>query len=194
MRRAFNNLPCGMLLLIPMGISLVGCSDQPVKQADRLVDGIALPSEKMLSRETIEINRGFGGDGFGEHFLSYELAPDNSLAVTHTFRPNEQVVGREVFFLDHEVAMKARKLLWRLRPDDLQGVDTYVRPSGCVQRWVHDTPEIAVGFAASREMVGVFDLPRPASCETAAAKTARQMLSGVLASFPRSKVAEEFMK
>src|SRR3546814_10610973 len=86
------------------------------------------------------------------------------------------------------------KQLWRVRPDELKGIETDVRPSGCVRRWVHDSPEIAVGFSASDEMYGVFGLPRPISCDTPAANAARRMLHDVLKFFPRSKVAETFIK
>jgi len=179
---------------VALGLLAASCTNQAVKAEDRLVDGAALPSEKMLSREKIEINQGFGGEGFGEHFLSYELASNNSLVVTHTFRPDDKVIGREVFVLPPDVAIKVRKQLWRVRPEELKGIETDVRPSGCVRRWVHDPSEIAVGFSASDKMYGVFGLPRSISCDTPAAKAARRMLHDVLKFFPRSKVAETFIK
>lgn len=194
MRSAFICFTRAMLSAVAMGLLATSCTNQAVKVKDRLVDGTELPSEEMLLREKIEINQGFGGEGFGEHFLSYELASNNSLIVTHTFRPEDKVIGTEVFVLRPDVAMKARKQLWRVRPDKLEGIETDVRPSGCLRRWVHDSPEIAVGFIASDEMHGVFDLPRPVSCDTPAAKAARRMLHDVLTSFPRSKVAETFIK
>lgn len=194
MRCAFTNFSRAMVSAVALGLLATSCTNQAVKAEDRLVDGTALPSEEMLSREKIEINQGFGGEGFGEHFLSYELASNNSLVVTHTFRPEDKVIGREVFVLPPDMAMKARKQLWRVRPDKLEGMDTDVRPSGCLRRWDHDSPEIAVGFAASDEIYGVVDLPRPISCDTPAAKAARRMLRDVLKLFPRSKVAETFIK
>jgi hypothetical protein len=194
MRCAFINFTLAMLSAVALGLLATSCTNQAVKAEDRLVDGTELPSEEMLSREKIEINQGFSGEGFGENFLSYELASNNSLVVTHTFRPEGKVIGKEVFVLPPDVAMKARKQLWRVRPDKLEGIETDVRPSGCLRRWVHDSPDIAVGFAASDEMYGVFDLPRPISCDTPAAKAARRMLYDVLKIFPRSKVAETFIK
>ena len=194
MRRLFTEFPSGMLSAVALGLLATSCTNPAVKAEDRLVGGTTLPSVETLSREKIEINRGFGGEGFGEHFLSYELASNNSLVVTHTFRPEDKVIGREAFVLPPDVAMKARKQLWRVRPDKLEGVETEVRPSDCLRRWVHDSPEIAVGFAASDEMYGGFDLPLSASCDSPAAKAARRMLYEVLKSFPRSKVADNFIK
>ncbi|MGX5714024.1 hypothetical protein ACWKWJ_15115 [Sphingopyxis terrae subsp. ummariensis] len=194
MRSAFTSFTRPMLSAVALGLLATSCTNQAVKAEDRLVDGVELPSEEMLLREKIEINQGFGGEGFGEHILSYELSSNNSLIVTHTFRPEDKVIGTEVFVLDPYAAMKARKQLWRVRPDKLEGLETNVRPSGCLRRWVHDSPDIAVGFAASDAMYGVFDLPRPISCDTPAAKAARRMLRDVLASFPRSKIAETFIK
>lgn len=194
MRCAFTNFTRAMLSAVALGLLATSCTRQAVKAEDRLVDGTELPAERMLSREKIEINQGFGGEGFGEHFLSYELASNNSLVVTHTFRPEDKVIGKEVFVLPPDIAMKARKQLWRVRPDKLEGIETDVRPSGCVRQWVHDPPDIAVGFAVSDEMYGVFGLPRPVSCDTPTAKAARRMLDDVLKIFPRSKVAETFIK
>jgi len=194
MRCTFTNFPRETLSAVALGLLATSCANPAVRAEDRLVDGTELPSEEMLSREKIEINQGFGGEAFGEHFLSYELASSNSLVVTHTFRPEDKVIGREVFVLPTDVAMKARKQLWRVRPDKLEGVETDVRPSGCLRRWVHDSPEIAVGFAASDEMFGAFSLPRPISCDTRAAKAARLMLHDVLKHFPRSNVADSFIK
>jgi len=194
MRSAFTNFARAMLSAVALGLSATSCTNQAVNAESRLVDGTELPSEEMLLREKIEINQGFGGEGFGEHFLSYELASNNSLVVTHTFRPEDKVIGKEAFVLPPDVAMKARKQLWRVRPDKLEGIETEVRPSGCVRRWDHDSPDIAVGFAVSDEIYGVFGLPRPASCDTPTAKAARRMLHEVLKIFPRSKVAETFIK
>ncbi|HEV7343100.1 MAG TPA: hypothetical protein VGN68_15850 [Sphingopyxis sp.] len=194
MRCAFKIFLRATGSVVALGLLATACANQAVKVEDRLVDGTSLPSEEMLSREKIEINQGFGGEGFGEHFLSYELASNNSLVVTHTFRPEDKVIGDEVFVVSPYVAMKARKQLWRVRPDALENIGSEVRPSGCLPRWDHETPEIAVGFGSSNEMFGTFFLPRPASCDTPAAKAARQMLNDVLKSFPRSKVAETFVK
>src|SRR3546814_16399885 len=118
MRCAFKIFPRATGSAVALGLLATACTNQAVKAEDRLVDGTALPSEEMLSREKIEINQGFDGEGFGEHFLSYELASNNSLVVTHTFRPNDKVIGREVFVLLPDVAIKVRQQLWRVRPDE----------------------------------------------------------------------------
>lgn len=182
------------LLAVGLGFSVASCTQPAAKTEDRLVAGDELPSRHVLSREKIEINRGFGGEGFGEHFLSFELASNDMLSVTYTNRAKDTVIGSEAFTLDSDVAMQARQQLWRVRPEQLKGIETDVRPLGCVKRWDHDSPEIAVGFAASDRDFGVFDLPRASSCNNPAAKAARQMLEDVLKSFPRSKVLESFLK
>lgn len=194
MRKNIIKFPLSSVFTTTLALSAISCTQPAVQAGDRLVDGGALPSASTLSREKIEINRGFGGEGFGEHFLSFELASDNSLVVTHSFRPDDEVIGREAFVLSPDVAMRARKQLWRVRPTKLEGVETDVMPSGCERREVHDFPEIAVGFAASDENYRSFSLPRSASCNNLAAKAARRMLDDILSSFPRSDVAESFVK
>lgn len=161
--------------------------------SDRLVAGSLLPPKADLVRETIEINRGYGGEGYGEHLLSFALSSNDVLTVTHIFTPDDKIVGKETFTLSSRVAANVRQQLWRIRPAKLEGYNADVRPLGCKKSFVHDFGDITVLFTPDEEMFGFFTLPYPDSCNNAAARAARTMLDEVLAMLPRSKVAESFL-
>ena len=161
-----------------------------------------LPSADNLSQEIIEINRGYGDVSHG--FLTYQLRPDNSLAVTHLDEYREKVVGKETFQLAPHVATQARRMLWRLRPSTLEGqglTRDEFRPVGCQRRGPHDFGRLAIVFidegedaGVSDDQLGVFELPYRASCDTPHASEARDLVERVLRSFPPSRVAAEFLK
>lgn len=158
-----------------------------------MVAGSLLPSKSALIRETIEISRGYGGEGYGEHLLSFALSSNDVLTVTHAFRPDDKIVRREVFTLSPRVAANVREQLWRIRPAKLEGYGADVRPLGCKKSFDHDFGEITVLFYPDEGTFGFFTLPYPDSCNNAAAQKARATLEEVLAMFPRSKVAESFL-
>lgn len=180
--------------------SLLSASCQPpaVEPSQSLVGADSLPSADALSREIIQINRGYGQVGGG--FLSYELRTDDTLTVTHTDRRRGEVLGEETFRLASSLAGDSRRLLWRLRPAKLEGVDAHeVRPSGCERRGPHDFGELAVIFidegreaGVKDDRLGTFELPRRDSCSTPQAREARQLVRQVLDSFPPSTVAAGF--
>lgn len=180
---------CGIVLLS----FTAACGPPAMPASDRLVAGSLPLSQAELVRETIEINRGYGNAGFGEHFLSFTLSSNDVLTVTHTFRPDNRVVGKEVFTLRSRVAAKVREQLWRIRPAKLEGYDAEVRPLGCKRSIDHDFGDIAVVFYPDEETFGIFTLPYPDSCDNAAARKARATVEEVLAMFPTSKVAESFL-
>jgi hypothetical protein len=179
-------------------LALASCQPAGVEGSRSLVGADRLPSSSALSREIVQINRGYGEVSTG--FLSYELRPDDTLAVTHTDRARDKVLGEERFRLAPGVAHKARRLLWRLRPATLEGVDAHeARPSGCRRRGPHDFGELAVVFideggspGVEDDRVGTFELPVPESCGTPQAREARQVMSQVMGSFPESRVAAGF--
>ena len=182
-----------------LAASLLCASCQPSDRGSgSLVGADRLPSSSALSRETVQINRGYG-DG-SEGFLSYEVRPDDTLNVTHTVRGREKVRGVETFRLASDVADQARSLLWRVRPAELEGVDAHeARPSGCERRGPHDFGELAVifvdeggGAGIEDDRVGTFELPRSDSCSTPQAREARRVVREVMDSFPPSKVAAQF--
>lgn len=183
-------------LLLVASLFCASCDRPAIEPADSLVGATNLPSGKQLSQEAIEINRGFGGGyGFGEHFLSYQLRADNMLTVVWTFRPDDDVRGRESFQLSPEAADGARQALWRVRPQEAGGMDADLRPKGCVSNSPHDLGEIAVLFTeASEKHFRVFTMPHPGSCDSAAAKEARKVIREVLASFPHSEVAAAYVR
>lgn len=158
-----------------------------------MVAGSLFPSKADLVRETIEINRSYGGEGYGEHLLSFALSSNDVLTVTHTFIPDDKIVGIETFTLSSRVAANVRQQLWRIRPAKLEGYNADVRPLGCNKSIVHDFGDITVLFYPDEETFGFFTLPYPDSCNNAAAQKARSTLEEVLAMFPSSKVAESFL-
>lgn len=182
------------LLLVAL-LLCASCDRPAIEASDSLVEATDLPSAKQLSQEAIEINQAFGGaEGFGDHFLSYQLAADDRLDVIYTYRPDDDVRGRESFKLAAKVADDARRALWRLRPARLDGVNTDVRPIGCTSQSPHDLGDMAVGFIAPNEDFGIFTLPYPGSCNNAAARGARDVVREVLESFPHSEVAAAYFR
>lgn len=168
------------------------------KGVESLVGSDRLPSSSALSREIIQINRGYGD--VSEGFLSYELRPDDALTVTHTDRRQNRVSGEETFRLPSDIADRTRTMLWRLRPATLDGVDSHeTRPVGCERRGPHDFGELAVVFVredgppgVDGDQIGTFELPRPDSCNTKHATEARQLVHQVLQAWPQSRVARAF--
>jgi hypothetical protein len=181
---------------------LASCDRAAIDPSQSLVGAKELPTSHELSREIIEINRGFGGDGFGSHLLSYELRPNNDLAVTHYERSIEKgeiVRGSETFHLSGDIAGRTRRILWRMRPTTLEGVEFETRPTGCERQWDHDFGEFAVVFIKEGEKpgvrddrVGVFVIPEPESCDNQAAKLSRALVPQIIDRFPKSKVADSF--
>jgi len=184
--------------LVAASLLCVSCQPAGIESSTSLVGADRLPSRGALSREIIQINRGYGS--VSEGFLSYELRPDGTLIVTHTDRARGKVRGEDRFRLSAEIASQARSLLWRLRPAKLEGLDAHeARPSGCERRGPHDFGELAVIFidegrraGIEDDRLGTFELPSPDSCGSPQAREATALVRNVLESFPPSKVAAEF--
>lgn len=182
---------------IAASLLCVACQPQGAESTN-LVGADRLPPSAALSRETIQINRGYGPVGTG--FLSYELHPDDSLTVTHSDKRRDKVLGKESFRLASGNADAARRRLLRLRPAKLEGLDAHeARPSGCERQGPHDFGELAVIFVSEDggpgvedDRIGVFELPDPQSCSTPQAREARQLVRQVMDLFPPSKVAAGF--
>jgi hypothetical protein len=183
---------------------LASCERSAIDPSQSLVGANKLPSAKVLSREIIYISRGFGDWGRSHPGrLSYELRPDDTLTITLTQQDwktiKDVVQGKETFHLPPRVAARARRDLWRLRPEPFRGIEWDTKPVGCRSDSLHDFPEVAVGFIAEGpkpgiedDRVGVFALPYRSSCNTKQAVEARQIVREVIQSFPQSKVAAEF--
>jgi hypothetical protein len=151
----------------------------------------------VLAREIIYLSRGYGS--FNSRRLSYELHPDNSLIVTLTAKDFHTTEDQQTFRLPANVAAQARQSLWRLRPEDLKGVEWDTKPTGCRSDILDDFPEFAVAFIAEGPKPGIEDdrvgatvLPYQSSCATREALAARNVVQSVLRSFPQSKPAAEY--
>jgi hypothetical protein len=183
----------------PAALLLLFASCRPAEeQVHSLVGAEELPAAAALSKEIIYISRGYGEVSTG--FLSYELRPDDLLVVTHEDRDRDKVIGEEKFRLESGVADKARRALWRLRPEKLEGIDSHeARPAGCERRGPHDFGELAVSFISAGhrpgvedDLIGGFELPTAESCGSPQAVEARRVVREAMALFPASKVAEGF--
>ncbi len=183
--------------LLVAAILCVSCNEATIEQSRSLVGGSGVPSAVTQSRETLYIFRGtndWGGDN-----LSYELRPNGSLTVTHTYsddrNPQSVVRGKETVRVSPAVAAQVRKLLWRVRPARLEGQGmgkSEVRPVGCERRDPHDFGEVGVGFITKQGTKGLFELPTPGSCNTPAATEARKVVWQALRLLPQSKVTASF--
>ena len=191
-------------MMLAAAILCGSCTKQVDEQPDSLVGASSLPSAEALSRETLYITR--GANDWGGDRLSYELRPDGSLTITHTYSdgrtPKEVVRARDAFRIQPEVAARFRRLMWRVRPDLLEGQGlekNEIRPVGCERRGPHDFGEVGVAFinegdakTTKDDRVALFELPQSDSCTTRAAKYARATVWGALRLLPSSKAVEGF--
>lgn len=176
------------------------CSEPAVDPSESLVGARELPSSRGLSREIVQLNRGYGQ--ISEGFLSYELKPDDSVTVTHEDREERKVIGSETFRLEPNAAAQARRTLWRLRPARLEGQGMTrgeVRPEGCERQGPHDFGMIAVVFidegrgpSIEDDRLGAFELPDADSCSSPAAVEARSLIAQLFRLLPPSRVAAAF--
>ncbi|MFL6725338.1 MAG: hypothetical protein ACJ8FS_02345 [Sphingomicrobium sp.] len=183
--------------ILAMLLLCTSCDRPAIEPGQSLVGAKELPPAKALSHETIEINRASRSSTSGR--LTYELRPDDSLIVTLASQDWKTPIGHEIFQLQPEIAEQARRALWRVRPEELKGVEWINPPPDCPPPPTDTHPEIAVAFIAegpkpgvADDRVGIFDLPYKSICDTRQSNEARALIQGVLRSFPASKVATEF--
>ncbi len=178
---------------------LTSCDRPAIQPGESLVGAKNLPPARVLSREIVQINTGF--DGFSPGMLSYELRPDNTLEVSLTFRPKfaDKKFGPDIFHLPPKVAAQARQSLWRLRPEQLQGVAYETYPVGCSRPPSDISPDASVVFIAEGpkpgvedDRVGIFAEPRYSTCNNPRVRDANDIIGQVLSSFPTSGVAAEY--
>ena len=167
-------------------LALAGCGPS----SDSLVGATNLQSAVEVARETIQINRD-SAVGRQDHYLTYELKPDNTLTVTHALDgyQGDQVVGSESFQLATERASKIRSVLTRFRPAKLQGVEYLVYPVGCDPP-IDGGAEVAIAFFGGGDKIGIFALPY--DCKKGYSARARATFRELMKSLPSSKVAEAF--
>ena len=186
---------------VAAALLMAGCDKPAIDESQSLVGAKQLPTAKALSREVIQINRGFGSATSG--LLFYELQPNNTLTITLTHQDahtlSEVTDGKETFNLSANGASKARHDLWRLRPATLRGIEWVVRPADCPQPPTDTFPEAAVVFISEGprpgvedDRAGVVDVPAQYTCNTKQGIEARKLVERVLQTFPPSKLAVEF--
>lgn len=184
---------------LALALSLCASCDEPKVVPERLVSGSNLPVAGELTRETILIEQGFGGEGYGVHRLTYRVTPDDQLAIAYGLVTQGQPVAKENFGLQSDEADRIREILWRLRPQVLtpDWVDEWsARPLGCKMQGPHDQGEVVVAYISGKndDEGASFELPTVQSCDTPAARQARQLLQQVFSSFPNSEIVTEFHK
>lgn len=192
MRRA-TVLACGALLC-------GSCGEGAAEPSQSLVGAQSPPSQDDLVREAFYIVRRGGPNG--GHSLTYDWRRDGELIVEHAFSDGvgrSEARGREALRIPADAAAQARRLLARLHPARLEGVEQDARPLGCGRQGPHDVGEFTIGFIRASDEpgiqddeVGLFALPYPSSCDTPAAREARKVVQGILQLLPRSSVAAEF--
>lgn len=167
-------------------LALAGCGPS----SDSLVGARNLPSAAELGRETIQINRD-SAIGRQNHYLTYELKPNNSLTVTHALDgyQGDQVVGSESFQLAAGRASEIRKVLTGFRPAKLQGVEYLVYPVGC-EPPIDGGTEVAIAFFGGGDKIGIFALPY--DCTKGYSARARATFGKLMKLLPPSKVAQAF--
>jgi hypothetical protein len=185
---------------VAAALLIAGCDKPAIDASQSLVGAKRLPTARALQREAIQINRGFGGNS---GLLSYELRPDNRLTITLTHWDRETlkdvVDGKEAFNLPPDIASQARRGLWRLRPQTLQGIEWVVRPADCPPPPTDTFPEAAVVFIAEGakpgiedDRLGVVEVPAQYTCDTRQGREARRVTQKILRSLPQSKVVARF--
>lgn len=190
--------------LLAAAVLCGSCSKQADGQLESLVGATNLPSAGALSRETLAITR--GANDWGGDRLAYELRPDGSLSITHTYLDGktlkEEVRAKDTFRIPPGEAARFRRLIWRVRPDLLEGQGLEkeeVRPVGCERRGPHDFGEVGITFinegdakTIKDDRFALFELPRSDSCSTTAAEQARETIWRALRLLPPSKTVEGF--
>lgn len=183
---------------LALALLCTSCDKAAVAPA-RLVPGDNLPASRVLTRETILIEQGFGGDGYGVHRLRYQLTPDDQLAIEYGLITQLRPVVKNNFRLQSNEADRIRKMLWRLRPQAMTSdwmAEWAIRPIGCEIQGPHDQGDVVVAYISgdNGEEGAAFELPTVHSCDTPAAMQARQVLQQLFSSFPESPIVTEFHK
>lgn len=171
------------------------CNRTPIGQYDSLVGAETLPPADLLSRETIEIDQERYEPG---PRLIYQLEPNNSLTITLTdWTPEQRILAKQSFQLSTDAANNARRLLWRIRPERLQGMAETTKLQDCPPPPPDEFPDLTVGFIVNGPKtaddvgnVGIFAVSP--GCQTRDATEVRQVIRQALSLFPPSTIPAEF--
>jgi hypothetical protein len=172
------------------------CDGSPIDPSRSLVGAKKLPSAQMLARETIQIEREFGGPGAQR--LTFQLRPDDKLTIILAAATDPQTQSKtQTFHLSSGIAEDARSNLWRVRPEQ-QGAGVNL-PSDCPPRSAANAPALTVVFTSPTPNArfdnshrAVFGLPPQSVCNTEKAKEARNLIRSVIHSFPPSNLPAEY--
>lgn len=175
-----------MLRILPIWIALLtcSCSEKVIESEQSLVGAKRLPAADVLTRETLIIR-----DNTNEaHAYQYELAPTGSLSITrYDLDKNgllQKFASKQTFRITSREDAIARKLLSRLRPEELEGMGVSVPPQGCTQQKLHASGDYAVVFispgtkkGAQDDQIGIFLSGYPKTCAIEACCTAPAALA-----------------
>jgi hypothetical protein len=161
-------------------LMLLACScNSEVREPNRsLVGAKLLPSDPTLAQETLIVT----DDSKKSETVQYELRHDGLLSIVrHRSDPygNLKPDGETQVRVSPRVAAEVRRLLRRVRPEQLEGITQNVPPEGCRRQDLHPTGEFSVAFvdpgpslATTDDRIGVFLLGHVTACQSAACCTA----------------------
>jgi hypothetical protein len=184
------NLSARILIISVTMCVLLSCNQAPARKGPSLTDAKNLPPESDLKNEIIIIWR----DVHEDKLLNYELHPDNQLLVTlYRSGAQDKPLAEERLAMGVREADQARRLLWRLRPENDASAKKSL-PIGCD----YVTDRVATtGVAFSRENLShleMFSLPLPEECQSRAAQEARALLDDIIRSLPQSKISAQYAR
>lgn len=186
------------MLLIGASLGCASCDRPAIDPSLSLVGAKALPTAHQLSNELIEVYRESFEPG---PRLVYDLQPDDILIITLTdWDSDEAIIGKQSFQLSSSAAREARKSLWRLRPEQLEGMESDIRLAGCPEPGLEEFPDFTIGFLANGrrrprtwEEIGPVGIVRIfPGCKIPRASEARTLLQKVLSEFPQSSLTAEY--
>jgi len=183
--------------IVALSLLMVSCDQPAIDPSQSLVGAKSLPAATELARERVEIH--FGYDTVLANQLSFELHPDDSWIVRISEAKDLQQSNSQKFQLDSKLARTVRAKLWRVRPEELKGVEWVVEPADCPPPPTDASPLLSVAFIAEGpqpgvgdDRVGIFILPRADICNTPQATAARKLLEEVLKPSPGSNLASKY--
>jgi hypothetical protein len=131
--------------------------------------------------------------------LSYELRPDGRWDIVIYALGANHELSRKSFPIGTGRADSIRKQLWRLRPEQLDGVAKLHDPSDCPPPPTDTPSALSVGFiqtgskpGISDDRVGVFTLPDKAVCNTPKSIAARELIERIVSSLPGANLRRQF--
>lgn len=176
---------------------LASCDHPAIDPSQSLVGAKSLPTTSELNKETIELY--YDRDKSLTRQLSYELKPDNSWSIVIMEPGTGREFSRRTFPQSDTRANVIRKKLWRLRPEQLDGVAADHFPADCPPQPTGTIGDLAIGFiregskpGVDDDQIGVFTLPEIENCRTRDSLAARRIIDDVMRSMPGAGLRSQY--